>query len=200
VPTTRLETFADGVMAIAATLLILDVHTSAARLGHGLLHIWPSYVAYAISFATIGIIWVNHHTVMAQIRVVDRRFLFINIFFLMVVAFVPFPTQLVAEHVREGGANARDAALAYGFTFTLMAVGYGAMWFYAARGGRLLRPDANPRVVAGISRSFRPGTALYLGSTLVAFASPAASICLFAAIALFYVVESSVFARSSDVV
>lgn len=193
-PTTRLETFSDGIFAIAATLLILDVRATGSSLGHQLLHIWPSYAAYALSFATIGIIWVNHHTVLAQIREVDRRFLFINVFFLMTVAFVPFPTQLVAEHVRGGAANARDAALVYGFTFTMMAILYAAMWLYAVRNGRLLRADADPRLVAGITRSFLPGTPLYLGSTLLAFASPTASVSMYVAIAVFYVLESSLFA------
>ena len=74
--TTRLAAFSDGVLAIAATLLILDVRATGAPLGHELLHIWPSYVACATSFTTIGIIWVNHHTVVDQISHVDRRFLF----------------------------------------------------------------------------------------------------------------------------
>jgi uncharacterized membrane protein len=137
---------------------------------------------------------VNHHTVLAQIREVDRRFLFINVFFLMTVAFVPFPTQLVAEHVRGGAANARDAALVYGFTFTTMAISYDSMWLYAVRNGRLLRADADPRLVAGITRSFLPGAPLYLGSTLLAFLSPTASVAMYVAIAVFYVLESSMFA------
>ena len=193
--TTRLAAFSDGVLAIAATLLILDVRASGKPLGHDLLQIWPSYVAYATSFTTIGIIWVNHHTVIDQLAHVDRRFLFINLFFLMVVAFIPFPTQLVAQHIRHGGTDARDAALAYGFTCTFMALSFGLLWGYAVRGARLLRRDADPRVVAGITRSFRPGIPLYLGSTLIAFASPAVSVSLYVALAAFYVLESSVFAR-----
>ena len=86
----RLETFSDGVFAIAATLLILEVHRASGSVAHGLVHAWPSYVAYAISFLTIGIIWVNHHTVLQQIDRVDRTFLFINVVFLMIVAFSPF--------------------------------------------------------------------------------------------------------------
>jgi uncharacterized membrane protein len=195
VPTTRLETFSDGVLAIAATLLILDVHASGSPLGHGLTSIWPSYVAYALSFTVIGIIWVNHHTVIGLLGQVDRRFLFINLFFLMVVAFIPFPTQLVAEHIRDGGADARDAVLAYGITLSLMAVAYNVMWFYAIREGRLLRSDADPRVVAGISSAFRPGVPIYAVATLVAFASPAVSLSLFGALALFYVFEGSIFSR-----
>jgi uncharacterized membrane protein len=195
VPTTRLETFSDGVLAIAATLLILDVHASGSPLGHGLTRIWPSYVAYALSFTVIGIIWVNHHTVIGLLGQVDRRFLFINLFFLMVVAFIPFPTQLVAEHIRDGGADARDAVLAYGITLSLMAVAYNVMWFYAIREGRLLRSDADPKVVAGISSAFRPGVPIYAVATLVAFASPAVSLSLFGALALFYVFEGSIFSR-----
>jgi len=196
VATTRLAAFSDGVLAIAATLLILDVHARGEPLGHALLHSWPSYAAYATSFATIGIIWVNHHTVIDQLARVDRRFLFINLFFLMVVAFIPFPTQLVAEHIRDGGANARDAALAYGITCTFMAISFGSLWAYAIRDRRLLRHDADPRTVAGITRSFRPGVPLYLGCTLIAFASPAVSVAGYAALAAFYVLESSIFARS----
>jgi uncharacterized membrane protein len=196
--TTRLETFADGVIAIAATLLILDVRANGSPLGEELRHIWPSYVAYAISFLTIGIIWVNHHVVMDQIGRVDRTFLFINVFFLMVVAFIPFPTELVAHYIREGGDDARDAVLAYGFTFTAMGVAYGGMWLYATKGKRLLKADADPRTVAGITRSFRPGAIVYLGATLLAFASPAASLCVFAALALAYVLESGIFASSDN--
>lgn len=197
--TTRLAAFSDGVLAIAATLLILDVRATGEPLGHELVHIWPSYVAYATSFTTIGIIWVNHHTVIDQISHVDRRFLFINLFFLMVVAFIPFPTQLVAEHVRGGGADARDAALAYGLTCTLMAISFGLMWRYVVHERRLLRSDADPATVAGITRSFRPGVPLYLTATLVAFASPAVSVSMYVALAAFYVLESSVFGRDEQV-
>ena len=192
-PTSRLETFSDGVFAIAATLLILDVQATGSPLAHELLRIWPSYLAYAISFLTIGIIWVNHHTVMGQVGRVDRTYLFLTVGFLMAVAFLPFPTRLVAEHLR--GTGAKAAALAYGITMTTTAVFFQGVWFYAAIGRRLLREDADRRVVAGISRSYIPGPFLYLGATLIALASPTVSVILFGAIALFYVLESSLFAR-----
>ncbi|MDQ3871801.1 MAG: TMEM175 family protein [Chloroflexota bacterium] len=193
--TARLETFSDGVFAIAATLLIIEVGVDerGRSLSDALLQAWPSYVAYAISFLTIGIIWVNHHTVFAQIGAVDRAFLFINIGFLMLVAFIPFPTELVAAHLRE--EDARAAALTYGLTLTGTALLYSALWFYAALGGRLIRADADQRIVRGISRSYLPGPWIYGGATLVALVSATTSIVLFGAIALFYVLESSVFAR-----
>ena len=195
VTTDRLETFADGVFAIAATLLILNVDAQIRRdqpdLGAVLRHIWPSYIAYAASFITIGIMWVNHHTIMNQVGRSDRRFLLANIGLLMCIAFFPFTTRLVAEHVRGGGAEA--AALAYGFTAVATAIMFNVTWFYAPLGRRLLRHDADPTVVTGITRSYIPGPWIYLAATLVAFASPIASIVLFGVVALFYVVESSIF-------
>jgi len=144
--TARLETFSDGIFAIAATLLILEVHRAGGSVEHGLVHAWPSYTAYAISFLTIGIIWVNHHTVMQQVGRVDRTFLFINVVFLMIVSFSPYPTRVLAETLRDGS---KAGAFAYGLTFTLMAACYGTLWFYAARGRRLIAADADQRVVSG---------------------------------------------------
>jgi uncharacterized membrane protein len=191
----RLETFADGVFAIAATLLILTVDGAVGGegidLGASLTHAWPSYIGYVVSFVTIGIMWVNHHTVMSLVVRVDRRFLLANLGLLMCIAFVPFPTRLVAENIR--GAGAESAALAYGFTLTATAVFFNAVWFYAAAGRRLVRADADSRVVAGISRTYRIGPWIYLGATLVAFASPTASALLYLAIAALYVFESSIF-------
>ena len=191
--TTRLETFSDGVFAIAATLLILDVNiTHHGSVAHELLRIWPSYLAYAISFLTIGIIWVNHHTVMGQIDRVDRTFLFLNVVFLMVVAFSPFTTRVVAEHLRDGS---HAAAFAYGLNFTLMSICYAALWFYAAGKRRLISSNADQRVVTGISRSFAPGSLLYGVATVSSLLSAYLAVALYAAIALFYVLESSIFGR-----
>ena len=194
--TARLETFADGVFAIAATLLIIDVNADATggALGAQLTHSWPQYVAYAVSFVTIGVMWVNHHTCMSLIARADRRFLFINVALLACIAFVPFPTRLIAEHLRDDGLRA--AALTYGLTLTATAICFFAFWFYAAIGRRLIAPDADERLVRGISRSYLPGTPIYATATLVALASPVASVVCFAAITGFYVIESSLFART----
>jgi uncharacterized membrane protein len=189
--TNRLEAFSDGVFAIAATLLILNVAEPAGPLGQGLLHIWASYVAYAVSFVTIGVIWINHHGVMAQIAKVDRLFLLVNIIFLMLIAFIPFPTRLLAEHIMADGAQA--AALAYGITLTGTATMFNVMWQYAAHDKRLLRENASERAVRGITRSYLPGPFIYLVATVSAVVSPQLSAVLYAGIALFYVLESSLF-------
>jgi len=196
VSTNRLETFADGVFAIAATLLILNVDAQvgegSGEIGKRLLEIWPSYIGYAVSFVTIGIIWSNHHTVMGQLGKVDRTFLMLNILLLMCVAFLPFPTRLVAEHLRDRH-DLQPAAFAYGATMTATAICYITLWLYASRRGRLLRDGYNPRTVSGITRTYLPGAPLYATATLLAFASPLASVAIFGGIALFYVVESSIF-------
>jgi uncharacterized membrane protein len=186
VPTSRLEAFADGVFAIAATLLVIEIQLPGEDVGEGLVDLWPAYFAYALSFLSIGIMWVNHHVVLSFTREADRAFLFINIGLLMAIAFVPFPTHLYAEHLQHEGA--REAALAYGLTFVVIAIFFQLFWQYARR--KLLRPDADRREVSGINRSYRPGVPMYAGATLVALISPTAALALFAAIALVYVSAS----------
>src|SRR3954469_12733485 len=115
--TTRMETFSDGVFAIAATLLVLEIGVGTGadqHLGRALVDLWPSYLAYATSFLTIGIIWVNHHECVSCMARVDRPILFINTVSLMVVWFTPFPTKLVAEHLEGPGEHA--AVFAYAAT------------------------------------------------------------------------------------
>jgi TMEM175 potassium channel family protein len=187
----RLETFADGVFAIAATLLIIDVNVDGEPLSEALLHAWPVYAAYAVSFLSIGIMWVNHHTMFGQIDRTDRTFLFLNIGLLMAVAFLPFPTRLVADHLRHEGAQA--AAVTYGLTMILIAAGFAATWYYAA--ARLLRPDSDPRIVSGISRSYVPGIPIYAVATLSALVSAWAAVAIYAALAVFFTLESSLFGR-----
>src|SRR5439155_16452743 len=109
--------------AIAATLLVLNIEVPELgdkSLAHELAKLWPAYVGYAVGFLTIGIIWVNHHTVLRQLRGIDKTFLFINVFFLLCIAFIPFPTRLLATYVRTG--DGRAAAVVYGITLTATAV------------------------------------------------------------------------------
>jgi uncharacterized membrane protein len=137
--------------------------------------------------------WVNHHACLQVIDRADRTFLFLNIALLACIAFVPFPTKLVAEHLHDNGVRA--AAITYGLTMTATAICFALFWFYAAIGRRLITESADQRVISGISRSYLPGTFIYGGSTLVALWSPHTAIALFAAIAGFYVLESSLFGR-----
>jgi uncharacterized membrane protein len=200
VETGRLETFSDGVFAIAITLLVLLFEvpdlSEGDSLGHVLEHQWPSYASYAVSFVTIGIIWVNHHTLFRHIVRVDRVFLFINVLFLMCVAFIPYPTSVISRYVRSDDASA--AAVMYGLSLTATAICFNALWLYAARGFRLLAPDADRREVAGITRSYWPGAFLYAGATALALLSATASVVGFILLALFYVLSSTLWSGSAS--
>jgi uncharacterized membrane protein len=193
----RLEAFADGVFAIAATLLIIDVGVGDhldGPLSEALLHLWPQYFGYAISFLTIGIMWVNHHRIIRLLERIDEPFLFLNLGLLACIAFVPFPTRILAEFVRTDDGNA--AAVLYGITMTTTAVFFFAVWIYASHGGRLLHPNADPRMVSGITRSYLPGAPTYATATLVGLVSAEVSAALFGLIAAFYMLSSAFFGRA----
>jgi uncharacterized membrane protein len=199
VTTSRLEAFSDGVIAIAITLLVLEfgVDTATHDLGKELLHLWPSYLAYVTSFLTIGVIWVNHHFLFNYVSYVDRGLLFINTLLLMVVAFTPFPTRLIAEFLRGESNNEQTAALTYGVTFVVMAVIFQVLWRWMATGRRLIRPEVPQEELDDITRTFLPGVPIYAGATLVALVSPLASIVLYLAIALFYALPPSLYRRKT---
>jgi uncharacterized membrane protein len=196
VETGRVEAFSDGVFAIAITLLILAVGLEQAfsegELKQQLVDLWPAYIAYAVSFLTVGIMWANHHQIFRHFARVDRPLLLLNILLLMCVSFTPFPTRVVAEHAKNG-ADREAAAVLYGLTMTLTAICFFSVWIYGSR--RLLRPDADMREVDGITRSYLPGTPMYLLATLIAFVSPIASLIIFGALAIFYAISSSFFGR-----
>jgi len=194
--TTRLETFSDGVFAIAATLLVLEFtvdQASGPRLGHELLHLWPSYLAYATSFLTIGIIWINHHYCVTTMARADRTLLFLNLLLLLVIGFLPFPTKLVAQYLQQPGEQA--AVLAYDATFVVMAIIYNAWWRYASTGRRLIGETVPDSTVRAITRAFNPGVPMYGLVFVVAFFSPLASVILTFAIAAFYLPSAALFAE-----
>jgi len=193
----RLEAFSDGVFAIAITLLILDVAVppgSGARLAHTLVKEWPAYLAYVTSFLTISVIWVNHHAMFSKVTYADRRLVFSNSVFLLTVAFVPFPTRLLAEYIRDPD-GARTAAIFYGLTFIVLAVVFNLTWRAIAIDRRLVRDDVPQAEIQAIFRSFRPGVLMYAVATAVAFLSPVASALLYLVIALFYALPAHLVTR-----
>jgi uncharacterized membrane protein len=191
----RTEAFSDGVLAIAVTLLVLGLRVPAAKslqdtgttLAAALVQEWPSYAAYVTSFLIIGIIWVNHHGVFQLVGRVDRITLFLNLLLLMAVVAIPFTTSLLAEYLREGGANARTAALIYSAVMLLMSTGFAVLYTWIARHPALLAEGVDAIAVrASIVRFSAVGTALYVGTLVVALVS--APLCLLAhfLIALYY--------------
>jgi TMEM175 potassium channel family protein len=191
--TARVEAFSDGIFAIAITLLVLEIRVPPAELtGHGstllpaLLRLWPSYLGYLISFITIGIMWVNHHSMFMLIRRIDRYFLLLSVLFLMFIAFLPFTTAVLAEYLSE--PKGREIAVAsYSATFVLIALAYNAVWWYAARGGRLLDEAADLEAVRTISRRYLIGPTAYAVSFALAFVNAWASLAVHGFLAAFYV-------------
>ena len=192
--TGRLEAFSDGVFAIAATLLVLEFTVKAhGDLSSQLLHLWPAYLAYVTSFVTIGIIWMNHHHTVSLLGRVDRTMLFVNNLLLLTVAFLPFPTRLVAEDLRHAGDE--PAALAYAGTLVLMAILHQVWWQYARRGRRLIAEETPDSALRAVDRAYLPGVPMYGTVFVVAFFSPLAAVFLTFAVAAFYLPSAALFDR-----
>jgi len=189
VPTTRLEAFSDGVLAIAITLLIIDVHVPEAHgnLGHQLGQEWPSFVSYVISFAIIGIIWVNHHALVQHVGAVDRTFLFLNLGLLLTVAWLPFPTAVLARYVRHGH-DAKVAAALYGASMMTVGIAFIGLWSHLARTDTVRAPDFSAADARASRRRTFVGPIVYGLSVAVAFVSPVACLAIWAAIAVYFVV------------
>jgi uncharacterized membrane protein len=185
---TRLEAFSDGVFAIATTLLVIEVkvpEAEAGRLAHELWQQWPSYAAYLVSFLTIGIVWINHHTQFERIAFVDWPLLFINLVILMVVAFIPFPTALIAEYLR-GGEDQHVAAAVYCATMLAMGAAFGVLWQYVSRRDGLLAQALTSQQRARIARRTAVGFVGYSVALAAAFVSAPVSLAICALIPLYY--------------
>jgi uncharacterized membrane protein len=120
----RVETFSDGVFAIAITLLVLDIHVPPGlqHLGKELEHEWPSYLAYVTSFLTVGGVWIAHHRTCRGLRFFDSMMMRINLLLLMTTAFLPFPTGILAEALRAPEHTAETAVFLYGATVLVIEV------------------------------------------------------------------------------
>jgi len=193
--TARFEAFSDGVFAIAATLLVLEFHVlPGADLGSRLLHLWPSYLAYVTSFVTIGIIWMNHHHTCSLLGRTDRTMQFLNILLLLTIAFLPFPTKLVAQNLQNGGGE-QAAALVYAATFVLMAALHLVWWRYARNDRRLIADETPDSALRAVDRAYLPGVPMYGTVFVVAFFSPLAAVLITFAIAAFYLPSAALFDR-----
>ena len=195
----RVESFSDGVFAVAITLLIF----SLLPIGQGALsyrslgHAWPQYAAYVVSFLTIGIMWMNHHVLFSHVRLVDRPLMLLNLLLLMGVVAIPFPTALVAEHlIGRNASGGRPAAVVYGLVMVVISLFYNAIWLHlighaSALGARFTKQQllaSMPRV-GGRLRIPRWSIGLlgYLAGVLVALAGSAAgALAVYGLLAVFY--------------
>jgi uncharacterized membrane protein len=190
-----LESFSDGVIAVAATLLVLNITppTLGAResLAHGLLQQWPNYAAYVVSFTTIGIIWINHHAMISRLRVADHVILMLNLFLLLTIALLPFATSLLAAYLREGRGQHLAAAV-YAGSFLAMAISFTALQRnILLTKSHMLREELSVARRREIFRRSVAGLVPYAVAVAVAPLSPYATLAICAGVAIFYTLPSS---------
>jgi uncharacterized membrane protein len=188
--TNRLEALSDGVMAISATLLVIDIgkiHVNAHQnLFRAVLENWPSYLAYVVSFSVIGLIWVAHHGMFDRVRTVDRPMIFSNLALLLLVGFIPWPTQLLAQFISAGGRNASTATAVYSFVMMLIGLVFTSQWWYLTRHPGLMTVEVTP---AQLRRSLRlswVSPTVYASTIVIAFVSPYICIAIYVGLAVYF--------------
>jgi uncharacterized membrane protein len=152
----RVVFFSDAVFAIAVTLLVLEIRppVDTTHLLHGLLSLWPSYLAYILTFMLIGQVWANHHVMFDQIHRADRLVLFLNTVLLMDIAFLPFAAGVLAAAFRDGHGE-RTAVVFHGLVFEAAAILFNIMWLHARSDRRLLVSNIDAAGVKSITGRFR---------------------------------------------
>ncbi len=188
----RLQALIDGVFAIAVTLLVLDlpkpIHSK--HLAHDLAQQWPSYVAYLVSFVTIGIIWIEHHGMMSAVQSINRRFLERTLLFLLFISVIPWPTALASSYADQGFAQARVAALIYATTMMLMGLSFAWSWRYLDQHLALVAEPARAAFPAGTRRALIGGLVYSLAIAL-AIVSPTGSFIIDGLVAIYFAASMS---------
>lgn len=198
----RAESFSDGVFAVAITILVFNLlpiasSTAQSLTASRLLHDWPAYLAYVVSFLTIGIMWLNHHTMLSAVSRVDRPVLVLNLLLLMGVVAIPFPTALVADHLNDGDAG-KVATVTYGLVMIAIAIGYALLWTYLAAHQHELGARRRVRRPRLSTVRFTAGNAGYVSGTLIALVAPVAALIIFGLLAVYYLFEHLPAADAGD--
>jgi uncharacterized membrane protein len=189
---TRLEAFSDGVFAIAITLLILEIAVPVGAendLLGALLRLWPAYLAYFVSFLTVGMVWVEHTAITDYLDRADSVLLRLNLLLLLVVAFLPFPTKLMAEYVGESEPE-RVAVVFYGLTLLAISVAEVLLWRYALEQRHLIRADADEEELAALTVKLAPSLGFYAVAIAISLALPSVGVFLYLAIAIYLVIPA----------
>lgn len=184
---TRITAFSDAVIAIAITLLVLEIRPPQDNQGllHGVAMLWPSYLSYVLTFMLIGQIWANHHVMFDHVRSVDRVMLFLNTVLLMDIAFLPFAAAILAQALRDGQGQ-RTAVVFHGITFEVAAILFNAIWEYARHNHRLLGTTINSAGARAVSRRFRLALGWIATGTILGAVLPALGVAMIAAFIPFY--------------
>jgi TMEM175 potassium channel family protein len=186
--TSRLEAFSDGVFAVAITLLVLQFavpDVESGKLFAKLVSQWPQLVTYVASFLTIGVVWVNHHTIFRNLRAVDRTIQFINLVLLLTVVLVPYPTALLGRYLNSG-LDGSVAAAFYAVVMTVMAVSFQCLVAWALTHPNLLRPELEGASLGAVLPRFALGLVIYAVSIGLAFVNTWLVVALYAFNAIYY--------------
>ncbi len=185
---TRLEAFSDGVFAIVATLLVIEIRVpqihgeGTSGLGHELTLLIPKILCYIMSFLYICIYWVNHHLLFHVIKRVNVGLFWCNNFFLMCLAFIPFPTALIGEYPKEP-----SAVIFYGAVVFATGLSFFIMKWYAVDHGRLTDPAYGDDLFRQTLLRILIGPILYCIAIIVAFFCPSLSIVIYVLVPLIYI-------------
>jgi uncharacterized membrane protein len=195
--TTRIEAFSDGVFAIAITLLVLEIKIpspGSESLAHQLARQWPQYVSFVISFAFIGIMWINHHRMFTLIKRSDTVLMLLNLLLLLGVTVVPFPTAVLAAHL--GHPDQRTAVILFHATSIFIAIAFNVLWRYAvSQKRRIFGEEVNLEAAQKISKQYAFGPVFYIVCFALAFVNVTASLALNAALACFFALPPHVALR-----
>ena len=184
--TGRLEAFSDGVIAIAITLLSLEIRLPEdLNLLDGLSSLWPGYVGFVLSFLLVGQVWLNHHAIFARVRSVDQWMLICNLFLLLDVAFLPFATSVLTRSL-ESGHDERTGAVFYGLVMVVGGLFFNALWRASIRDRSRLRPEVPEAEVRSMTRRFAMGPWLYALAALLGLVSAWLSVVTYVALIVFY--------------
>ncbi|MEZ5076656.1 MAG: TMEM175 family protein [Solirubrobacterales bacterium] len=190
--TDRLEAFSDGVFAIAITLLVLEIGVPEGDFDHlwkGIGDQWPSYLAYVTSFLTIGAIWLGHHAIFRRLHEADANVMRLNLLLLMLVAFLPFPTKLVAEVIDLSGAES-TAVIFYGIVLLATSLVSSALLRYIANHSDLLEPRVTRPEFEALERRAAPNLGFYALVVVLALVAPQVAAVGYLAIAVATVFRS----------
>ncbi|MGZ3790415.1 MAG: TMEM175 family protein [Bacteriovorax sp.] len=173
--THRIESFSDGVFAIAITLLILEVKVPRVHLKgtsvafwQELFNLWPSYLAFAFSFLMIGIYWINHHYIFQLFKRSNHVFGLLNLLFLMAISFLPFPTAVLAEYMSDV-AYRHIAIMFYAFGLFLPAITWLMLWIYGSKDYRLIDPNLSSHFVKKLTLIYSAASTFYIVSIALSY-------------------------------
>jgi len=186
----RLESFSDGVIAVAITLLVLNIEVpptnSGHSLGYELVKQWPIYAAYVTSFLTIGIIWINHHWMIRRLAEADRSILMLNLLLLLWIAVLPFGTRLMATYLKQSQGQSLAAAI-YAGLLLVMSITFATLNRHILfRKAHLLHTEIPEERRHQILERGVTGLIPYGIATAIAPLSAYATLAICAAVAVFY--------------